>query len=247
MPRASTVEEFLSRTASRGGSIGDDVPPAQPPPPIAGVPAMDPMRPWRDLDVSSYIPLAEWLIAKPFDIAAERFGKNADEKDLLKLDETDRDVLRPALTEATQKCLYDLKLSALLKNPYIALAGALAIATGAKVTAIQLLRKREKEEGTGRRNAGQQQQRESAQSTVEDGRNLWQAKEQARQSRQSPNPSEGSQQRGRAASPLQFIKRDSSTTSTRAEESEAEYSLLDSLEAVSLSSSYDELEDAAAL
>lgn len=246
MPRASTVEEFLSRTASRGGSIGDDVPPAQPPPPIAGVPAMDPMRPWRDLDVSSYIPLAEWLIAKPFDIAAERFGKNADEKDLLKLDETDRDVLRPALTEATQKCLYDLKLSALLKNPYIALAGALAIATGAKVTAIQLLRKREKEEGTGRRNAGQQQQRESAQSTSGDG--LIHQREQFRNtSRPSPNPSEGSQQRGRAASPLQFIKRDSSTTSTRAEESEAEYSLLDSLEAVSLSSSYDELEDAAAL
>jgi hypothetical protein len=246
MLRSATLEDFLSRTASHGDYIGEDAPPVAPPTPIPGMQPGDPMRPWRDLDVSSYVPLAEWLIAKPFDIAAVRFGKNEDERDLLRLDEEDREVLRPAVTEATQKCLYDLKLSALLKNPYVALGGALAIATAAKVTAIQLLRKREKEEAAGQRNGERQRARESARSTSE-GMGPGMTTDQGGPIQPQTLDPRRNQPRGRAVQPLPFTPRASSTMSTKAVESVAEFSLSDSPEAVNLSSLYDELEDAAGL
>jgi hypothetical protein len=98
-------------------------------------------RPWRQIDVTAYIGVAEWLVSKPFDIAAARFAKNDEEKFLIALDDEDKQGLRPLLTEAVQKCVHDLKAN-FLQNPYAGLGVGLAALVTAKSASLKIQRMR---------------------------------------------------------------------------------------------------------
>lgn len=225
MARSATREEFLSRTASIASSIVDsidDVPgAAQPLPTVGAVPATDPLHPWRDIDVKLYVPLVEWAISKPFDMAAARFGRTDAERDLLKLDKGDRETIRPALKEVTQKCLYDLGAQ-WIANPYVAALLSIATLTAAKVAAVSVLRRNEEKSA-------------STQNAPTPGAVFRPFQPQ----RQHPSPSV-----------VPFppnTQRDSSTMSGRAEASGDASLSAASPEAENLSYSLDELGDAAEL
>jgi hypothetical protein len=98
-------------------------------------------RPWKQIDVTAYIGVAEWLVAKPFDIAANRFAKSEEEKSLIVLDDDDKESIRPLLTEALQKCIHDLKAN-FLQNPYAGLAVGLAALGTAKSASLKVQRMR---------------------------------------------------------------------------------------------------------
>jgi hypothetical protein len=153
----ASLDEFLRATASIKSSIADVQPEEQPPTPIAGMPlAADPMRPWRSIEVGSYIPIPRWLIKKGFDVAALKTGEP-----LWAMDDEELDSLHDVLTEATQKCLYDLRLARLAGNPYIALVSALLALATVKQVAIKINRemeKREQEKRSSPSNSGVQSQ-----------------------------------------------------------------------------------------
>jgi hypothetical protein len=62
-----------------------------------------------------------------------------------KYQDDELDSFTPALTEATQKCLYDLKLASRASNPYVKLGLVLLTSMGVKGLAIQINRELEKQ------------------------------------------------------------------------------------------------------
>lgn len=138
-------DDFLSNVAHIPDSIGEATPPTLAP--VPGLPEpIDPLRPWRDVNVDVYLPLAIMLLKKAFSVAASKTGEQGWE-----LDDFEVDSLRDALREAVQKCLYDLRLAKLASNPYVALVVAVGTLAGVKYIAIEasrMLKAAEKKEPT---------------------------------------------------------------------------------------------------
>lgn len=99
------------------------------------------MKPWRDIEVDAYMPLAIMAYKKPFAIAAVKM-----EEPTMALDEEEIECLRSPLKEALQRGIYDLKLGSLAGNPYLALALASATIAGVKWGAVQARRIMDQEE-----------------------------------------------------------------------------------------------------
>lgn len=149
-----SASEFLNSTTGIPSFIGD-APPT--PPPVAGAPPpADPMKPWRSIEVGPYVPIVQWGIRKAYDWVADRT-----KEPLWKVDQEELESL--PLTEAVQKCLYDLRLSRWTDNPYFALLVALTSLSGIKYAAIKIARQLEEmrelerraEARHGRQSAGQ--------------------------------------------------------------------------------------------
>lgn len=137
------LSDFLNGTSHIPGIIGD-APPA--PTPIPGIiNPIDPMKPWRSIEVGPYVFGLRWLIKRAFAYAGEKFDP------LWEADDEELDSLNPTMTEALQKCLYDLRLSRFADNPYFALLASITTLVGVKYGSIRLkkmlddLEKRERE------------------------------------------------------------------------------------------------------
>jgi hypothetical protein len=123
-------DDFLAATSSVPDHIGD-APPA--PTPVPGFPdPIDPLKPWRSIDVTAYVPMVKWLLKKGFDIPAKKYDP------LWELEDFELESIEAPLTEAVQKCLYDLRLSKIADNPYVALTVGLGGLTMVKFMAIRL-------------------------------------------------------------------------------------------------------------
>lgn len=127
-------DDFLTETSHIPDSIGEATPPTLAP--VPGLPEpIDPLRPWREVNVDVYLPLAVMLLKKAFSVIASKTGETGWE-----LDDFEVDSLRDALREAVQKCLYDLRLAKLASNPYVALVVAVGTLAGVKYVAIEASR-----------------------------------------------------------------------------------------------------------
>jgi hypothetical protein len=138
MGQLGDLDAFLRET-SDVGAVSTDAPIADPV--AAQAQQLYSDRPWKLIDVTAYIGLAEWLVAKPFEIAANRLAKDEAEKALIALDDEDKQGINPLVTEALQKCLFDLKAS-YLQNPYLGLLVGLAALGTAKSASLKVQRMR---------------------------------------------------------------------------------------------------------
>lgn len=132
-------DDFFTSTSTVPDVIGDQV---ETPPPVPGMmPMGDPMRPWKEINVKGYMPLATMVIRKPFAVAADKMKEPT-----MALDDEEQKSLQEPLEEALQKCLYDLKLGSLAGHPYVALALAAGGLGTVKYLAVQARRLLELEE-----------------------------------------------------------------------------------------------------
>jgi hypothetical protein len=128
-------EDFLNSVSGVPDHIGDEpvAPPA--PQPVAGLaPPPDPMRPWTAIDVAAYVPMVRWGIKRGFKYGADKFDP------LWETDDEELESIDAPLTEVVQKCLYDLRLSRVAGNPYVAFLTALGGLVGVKYAAIKVAR-----------------------------------------------------------------------------------------------------------
>lgn len=137
---ADSAEEFLSLTATVPADFAET--PQAPPPPdgFTGVMA-DPMKPWQSIDVEAYVPVVKWAVKKAWNTGGKFAFQEERQRDLWNLDDEELDSIDPQTKEAVQRCMYDLRLSQVAGNPYVAFIVALATLGGAKYLSIQLLEK----------------------------------------------------------------------------------------------------------
>jgi hypothetical protein len=113
---------------------------------------VDPLKPWRSIEVGPYIPVAGFILKLPFRAWAahtKQEGWNL----------ADEEISTLPLIEAVQKCVYDLQLAKFADNPYLALAVSLCALAVAKYAAIEMLERmaalEKKTEEPGQRNERQ--------------------------------------------------------------------------------------------
>lgn len=150
MPATESVEEFLRQTSGVPSEITDEIVDPEAIALAAGLPlSIDPMKPWLAINVHAYMPLAKFAVKQPFKFAAAKYDP------LWALDDEELESIEPALEEALQRCLYDLNLSKVAGNPYVALAVALGSLSLGKYGAIQIIRLLESQkESEGRQQNG---------------------------------------------------------------------------------------------